>query len=160
MDHLGVWAAGPYMTIATMGEQFSANGYTRQAFTNGGDSNGNDIFFRFVFQPKRSNAYRFAGDARQNFTHDVSWIHEIKRTFGSNIRLITNARTSFEVAFDNALTNPSFYAGAGKHVSDQFQSYLDSQGLWRRECWTIPQFGHRVKTRPPLSGRFSQFTSL
>src|ERR1700722_5649689 len=26
-------------------------GYTRQAFTDGGDSNGNDISFRFVFQP-------------------------------------------------------------------------------------------------------------
>jgi len=37
--------------------------------------------------------------------------------FGGNVRLISNSRVDFANAFDNAVTNPSFYAGAGDHVS-------------------------------------------
>ncbi len=36
--------------------------------------------------------------------------------FGTNIRLVTNARTSFAAAYDNAVTNPSFYDFSGDVV--------------------------------------------
>jgi len=105
-------------------------GLTRQAFTDGGDSNGNDIRFRFVFQPNSETHTLTRVTPVHNITDDVSWIHG-KHTFqfGGNVRLISNSRVDFANAFDNAVTNPSFYAGAGDHVSNDFQSYLDANGL-------------------------------
>jgi hypothetical protein len=38
-------------------------------------------------------------------------------TFGTNIRLISNVRSSFANAYDNAITNPSFYLGGGSSIS-------------------------------------------
>jgi hypothetical protein len=105
-------------------------GYTRQAFTEGGDSNGNDISFRFVFQPNNQSHSLSRVTPVHNITDDVSWIHG-KHTFqfGANIRKINNSRVSFANAFDNAITNPSFYFGAGDHVSNEFQAELDSAHL-------------------------------
>ncbi len=105
-------------------------GYTRQAFTDGGDSNGNDISFRFVFRPNNQSHTLTRVTPVHNITDDVSWIHG-KHTFqfGGNIRLISNSRVDFANAFDNAITNPSFYLGAGDHVSNQFQSYLTANQL-------------------------------
>lgn len=105
-------------------------GYTRQAFTEGGDSDGNDIAFRFVFQPNSETHSLSRETPVHNITDDVSWIHG-KHTiqFGGNIRKINNTRVSFANAFDNAITNPSFYLGAGDHVSNEFQSYLDAHNL-------------------------------
>ncbi len=105
-------------------------GLTRQAFTQGGDSSGNDIRFRFVFQPNSETHTLTRVTPVHNITDDVSWIHG-KHTlqFGANVRLISNSRVDFANAFDNAVTNPSFYLGAGDHVSNQFQSYLSANHL-------------------------------
>jgi len=105
-------------------------GLTRQSFTDGGDSNGNDISFRFVFQPNSQTHTLTRVTAVHNITDDVSWIHG-KHTiqFGGNVRLISNSRVDFANAFDNAVTNPSFYLGAGDHVSNQFQSFLSANHL-------------------------------
>jgi hypothetical protein len=105
-------------------------GLTRQAFTQGGDSFGNDIRFRFVFQPNSETHTLTRVTPVHNITDDVSWIHG-KHTFqfGANIRRINNSRVDFANAFDNAVTNPSFYLGAGDHVSNQFQSYLSANHL-------------------------------
>src|SRR6266481_3854460 len=105
-------------------------GLTRQAFTDGGDSNGNDISFRFVFQPNSQTHTLTRVTPVHNITDDVSWIHGRHTVqFGANIRKINNSRIDFANAFDNAVTNPSFYFGAGDHVSNDFQSYLDANGL-------------------------------
>ena len=66
----------------------------------------------------------------QNITDDISWIHG-KHTlqFGTNIRVISNNRVSFANAFDNAITNPSFYFGGGGHISNDFQDYLTAHSL-------------------------------
>src|SRR6185503_4026592 len=37
--------------------------------------------------------------------------------YGTNVRLISNVRSSFANAFDNAITNPSFYIGGGGTLS-------------------------------------------
>jgi len=105
-------------------------GFTRQAFTQGGDSFGNDVAFRFVFFPNNESHSLSRVTPVHNITDDVSWIHG-RHTFqfGANIRKINNSRVSFANAFDFAITNPSFYLGAGDHVSNDFQSYLDANGL-------------------------------
>ena len=85
-------------------------GYTRQAFSQIGDSFGNDISFRFVFQPTGQAHTLTRVTPVHNITDDLSWIrgnHNVQ--FGANIRKISNSRVSFANAFDNAVTNPSFY---------------------------------------------------
>jgi hypothetical protein len=105
-------------------------GFTRQAFTQGGDSNGNDISFRFVFQPNGQQHTVTRVTPVHNITDDLSWIHGNHTIqFGGNVRKISNSRVSFANAFDNAVTNPSFYAGAGDHVSSAFQDYLTANHL-------------------------------
>jgi hypothetical protein len=159
--------------VWTIGSKWVNNlryGFTRQAFTEGGDSNGNDISFRFVFQPNNQSHSLSRITPVHNLTDDVSWIRG-KHTFqfGANIRKINNSRVSFANAFDNAITNPSFYFGAGDHVSNQFQSYLDSNGLpgASRSCATNPQpcdqaldsISDTQNAATAIIGRFSQYTA-
>jgi hypothetical protein len=137
-------------------------GYTRQAFTEGGDSTGNDIAFRFVFQPNSESHSLSRVTPVHNITDDVSWIHG-KHTFqfGANIRKINNSRVSFANAFDNAITNPSFYAGAGDHVSNDFQSYLDAQGLPGDENagQSLNSIAEVQNAATAIIGRLSQYTA-
>src|SRR5438552_7568303 len=132
----GVWSHPRGLAVGhtwTIGNRWVNNlryGLTRQAFTQGGDSNGNDIRFRFVFQPNGETHTLTRVTPVHNITDDVSWIHGRHTVqFGGNIRLISNSRVDFANAFDNAVTNPSFYFGAGDHVSNDFQSYLDTNHL-------------------------------
>jgi hypothetical protein len=105
-------------------------GYTRQSFSNIGDSNGNDTDFRFVFQPTGETHSVSRVTPVQNFTDDVSWIHGNHNVqFGVNVRRINNDRVSFANAFDFAETNPSFYLNTGANIPSAFQAYLNSQGL-------------------------------
>jgi hypothetical protein len=105
-------------------------GYTRQAFTSSGDSTGNDISFRFVFAPNGQLHDVSRVTPVHNITDDVSWTHG-KHIFqyGINFRAISNGRVTFANAFDNAITNPSFYLGAGDHVSNAFQDFLTANSL-------------------------------
>jgi len=123
-------AAGHTWTLGNHWVNNFRYGLTRQAFTKGGDSTGNDTEFRFVFQPTGQLHTLSEVIPVHNFTDDVSWIrgnHTIQ--FGANIRLVSNSRGDFVNAFDFAEMNPSFYAGAGAPVPAAFQSYLDSQHL-------------------------------
>ena len=99
-------------------------GFTRQAFTQSGDSNGNDVAFRFVFQPNGETHTLSRVTPVHNFTDDVSWTHgRHTLQFGVNVRKINNSRANFANAFDFLTTNPSFYSGAGETVSDDFQAF-------------------------------------
>lgn len=105
-------------------------GYTRQAFTSSGDSTGNDISFRFVFQPNGQLHDVSRVTPVHNITDDVSWTHgKHISQYGINFRAISNGRETFANAFDNAVTNPSFYLGAGDHVSTAFQNFLTANSL-------------------------------
>jgi hypothetical protein len=105
-------------------------GYTRQAFTNSGDSTGNDISFRFVFAPNGQLHDVSRVTPVHNITDDVSWTHgKHISQYGVNFRAISNGRVTFANAFDNAVTNPSFYLGAGDHVSNAFQDFLTNNNL-------------------------------
>ncbi len=111
----------PYGYVAGHTWALSANktnsfryGLTRLALSNLGDTGGNDVFFRFVFIPT-TQSYSFERvNPVHNFTDDLSWIkgnHSMQ--FGTNIRMVRNARTEFGSAFDQGLTNPFFYQSSG-----------------------------------------------
>ncbi len=123
-------AAGHTWTIGQNWVNNLRYGYTRQAFTEGGDSFGNDVDFRFVFQPTGEAHGVSRVTPVHNLTDDVSWIrgnHSIQ--FGTNIRSISNARISYANAYDFATTNPTWYGQAGSNVPGLFQAYLDNNNL-------------------------------
>ncbi len=137
-------------------------GYTRQAFTQGGDSTGNDISFRFVFQPTSQTHTLSRVTPVQNITDDLSWIHGNHTVqYGVNIRLISNSRTSFANAYDNAITNPSFYQGAGDHITADFQSYLDANNLpgGASAGQSLNSFSEVQNAATAIIGRFSEYTA-
>ena len=137
-------------------------GLTRQAFTAGGDSFGNDIRFRFVFQPTDELHSLSRVTPVHNFRDDLSWIHgKHVFQFGANVRRINNSRVSFGNAFDNAVTNPSFYLGAGDHVSQAFQDYLDANGLPGDENagQALNSISEIQNAATAIIGRFSQYTA-
>ncbi|HZE71046.1 MAG TPA: TonB-dependent receptor [Pyrinomonadaceae bacterium] len=127
-------------------------GYTREAFTRGGDSAENNISFRFVFSPLDFTRTFNRKTPVQNITDDLSWVKG-KHTFqfGTNIRLISNSRATFANAYDTAVTNPSFYAGgAGTILSDLVNGFSP----------IAPGFESAVQNSvTALIGRYSQYTA-
>ena len=90
-----------------------------------------------------------------NIVDDVSWIkgnHTFQ--FGTNIRMTRNSRVSYGNAFDNAVTNPSFYASSGAVVSRAIDSYLADQGLPE-----MPSVSEAQNAATALIGRYSQYTA-
>jgi hypothetical protein len=138
-------------------------GFTRQAFSDTGDSNGNDISFRFVFQPTTQTHNLSRVTPVHNITDDVSWVHgKHVFQFGANFRAVSNARVSFANAFDNAITNPSFYLGAGDHVSSDFQDFLTANNLPGGQAGqsVASSFTANVQNAATaIIGRFSQYTA-
>jgi hypothetical protein len=136
---------------------------TRQAFTLGGDSTGNDIGFRFVYFPNDQTHPVSRVTPVHNFTDDVSWTkknHTIQ--FGVNFRKISNSRVSFANAFDNAITNPSWYSGGGESVSDTFQQYLVDNGLPGGENpdQSLASVSQIQNAATALIGRLSQYSGV
>jgi hypothetical protein len=89
-------------------------GLTRQAFTRGGDSDANRITFRFIYEPFRFTRALSRVVPVHNISDDLSWTkgsHGMQ--FGTNLRFISNARTSFGSSYDSAIINPSFYDASG-----------------------------------------------
>jgi hypothetical protein len=124
-------------------------GFTREAFSQQGDSGSNSISFRFVFSPLTFSRTLTRITPVHNFTDDVSWVkgnHSIG--FGTNIRTIANKRVSFAGSFDSAITNPSFYVGGGASISTPINA-------------AFPIQGSRVGVQnavTALIGRFSQYS--
>ena len=154
-------AAGHTWTIGQNWVNNFRYGYTRQAFTQGGDSNGNDISFRFVFQPNGQAHTVSRVTPVHNITDDVSWIHGNHSVqFGTNIRLISNSRVSFFNAFDNGITNPSGYSAGGANVPQLFQDYLDNNNLPGANGDFLNASNTEVRdAATALIGRLSQYTA-
>lgn len=96
-------------------------GFTRQAFSTQGDSSANAISFRFVYSPLFFARTLSRVTPVTNITDDFTWIkgnHTIQ--FGGNVRIIRNQRTDLGNAFDNAVTNPSFYNLSGAVITNAF----------------------------------------
>lgn len=129
-SHPWGFAAGHTWTIGNNWVNNFRYGFTRQAFTQGGDSNANDSDFRFVFQPNGQLDTVSRITPVHNITDDVSWIrgkHNVQ--IGVNIRTISNQRVSFQSAFDYGEMNPSFLSGTGYPMANLLQGYLDANNL-------------------------------
>ena len=136
-------------------------GFTRQAYSNDGDSTANDISFRFVFQPTGQQHTTTRVTPVHNWTDDVSWIHGTHNIqLGANIRKINNNRVSYGNAFDNAITNPSYYQASGAVLSNAFQSYLTTNNLPGGQAGqTLANTAAVQDAASAIIGRYSQFTA-
>lgn len=127
-------------------------GYTREAFTQAGDSSDNSISFRFVYSPLNFTRNLSRETPVQNIVDDLSWTrgnHTIG--LGGNIRIVRNTNTNFSNALDNAIANPSFYSGgAGGSLSTPVNNF------------SPVSTGSRAAVQNAVSaliGRFSQYTA-
>ncbi len=117
-EHPWGLVAGHTWTISNRFVNNFRYGLTREAFSQQGDSGDNSLSFRFVFSPRRFTRTLARTTPVQNFTDDFSWVNgSHTMQFGTNVRLISNKRSSFANAYDNAITNPSFYLGGGSSIS-------------------------------------------
>ncbi len=144
-------AAGHTWTISNNKINSLRYGLTRQAFTNAGDSNANAISFRFVFSPALFARTLSRVTNVHNITDDFTLIkgaHTFQ--FGGNLRVIRNHRETLANAFDNAVTNPSFYASSGAVVNRQITNsgYTIAGG----------SIASVQAAATALIGRFSQYT--
>jgi Carboxypeptidase regulatory-like domain len=120
-DHPYGFVVGHNWTIGSNKVNNFRYGYTRQAFSNQGDSSANAISFRFVYSPAAFSRTLSRITPTQNFTDDFTWIkggHTIQ--MGTNIRVVRNIRSDFGGAYDSATTNPSFYQGSGSVLVTPF----------------------------------------
>jgi hypothetical protein len=140
-------AVGHTWTISSSLINSFRYGFTREAFTSGGDSAENSISFRFVFSPRRFVRELSRITPVHNFTNDVSWLKgDHNWQFGTNIRVIRNRRTTFANAFDDAIANPSFYDESGAVLSAPITDIADG-------------FDSPVKNAvSAVIGRFSQYS--
>lgn len=123
-SHPWGFVAGHTWTISNRFVNNFRYGVTREAFSQQGDSADNAITFRFVFSPRAFSRTLTRTTPVQNITDDFSWVtgnHSM--TFGTNIRLISNVRSTFSNAYDNAVTNPSFYLGGGSTISGPVNAF-------------------------------------
>lgn len=152
-SHPWGFVAGHTWTISNTLVNSARYGLTREAFTNGGDSTQNAISFRFIFQPLNFSRTRSRTTPVHNLTDDLSWVHGNHTTqFGTNIRLIRNRSVDFSSSFDNAIANPSFYAGgAGAAISNAISAFSPIG----------PGFTSAVQNAgTALIGRFSQYSGV
>lgn len=159
-EHPTGFVAGHTWTISNRFVNNFRYGMTREAFSQQGDSGENAVRFRFVFSPVLDPSVRTTNRTTpvHNITDDFSWVkgnHTMQ--FGENIRLISNKRQSFANAFDNAITNPSFYFGGGNSISDA----VDTFGSSVLGAPLDPGFTDSVQAAVvALVGRFSQYSAL
>jgi hypothetical protein len=151
-EHPWGFVAGHTWTINSKFVNNFRFGITREAFSQQGDSAENSISFRFIYSPRRFLRTLSRTTPVQNFTDDFSWTsgnHSMQ--FGTNIRRISNVRESFANAYDNAITNPSFYIGGGATISNLVNAFSPIGA----------GFASAVQNATTaLIGRYSQYSAL
>jgi Carboxypeptidase regulatory-like domain/TonB dependent receptor len=151
-EHPWGFVAGHTWTINSKFVNNLRYGITREAFSQQGDSAENAISFRFIYSPRRFLRTLNRTTPVQNLTDDFSWTsgnHSMQ--FGTNLRRISNVRSSFSNAFDNAITNPSFYIGGGATISNLVNNFSPIGA----------GFASAVQNATTaLIGRFSQYSAL
>jgi hypothetical protein len=151
-------AAGHTWTINNNVINRFTYGYTREAFTQQGDSAANQISFRFVFSPLAFSRTVTRITPVQTISDDLSWVKENHTIqFGGTIRLVKNNRVGFSNAFDNAIANPSFYSGgAGASLSTPIQNFANTNGI---PSFTSADRAAVQNAVSALIGRYSQYTA-
>ncbi|MCY7376828.1 MAG: TonB-dependent receptor, partial [Pyrinomonadaceae bacterium] len=93
----------------------------------------------------------------QNITNDVSYIWKTHTfQFGTNVRLISNRRTTFAGAFDSAVTNPSFYPGGGSSVTNPINTFLQSNFGYQIASGNVSNVQNAVTA---AIGRYTQYAA-
>ncbi|HUF02625.1 MAG TPA: carboxypeptidase-like regulatory domain-containing protein [Aridibacter sp.] len=124
-------------------------GFTRQAFSNQGDSSDPAISFRFVYSPRLYTRTLSRVTPVTNFTDDFTYLkgaHTIQ--LGTNIRFIRNKRSNLGNAFDSAVTNPSFYNLSGAVLTNA----LTAAG------YNVTSTAAAQAAATALIGRYSQYS--
>ena len=154
-DHPWGFAVGHTWTIHNNLVNKFTYGYTRQSFTKGGDLFHNDIDFRFVYYPTNEQYSLSRVTPVHNWVDDLSWVkgnHTIQ--FGANVTKSNNIRTSYSNAYDQAITNPSYY------LTNLLRAPLSNYVLANDG---IPMFGgdgsSAENAMTALIGRFTQYTA-
>ena len=154
-DHPWGYAIGHTWTIHNNLVNKFTYGYTRQSFTKGGDLFHNDIDFRFVYYPTNEQFSLSRVTPVNNWVDDLSWVkgrHTIQ--FGGNVSKTNNIRTSYSNAYDQAITNPSYY------LTNLLRGPLSNYVLAKDG---IPMFGgdgsSAENAMTALIGRFTQYTA-
>lgn len=89
-------------------------GLTRLSLSDLGDTGENFVNFRFIFDPTLATYSFTRVNPVWNITDDFSYIRgDHTMQFGTNIRIVRNARAEFSAAFDAGVTNPFFYQSSG-----------------------------------------------
>lgn len=128
-------------------------GLTRDAFTQQGDSTENNISFRFIFSPSTFTRTLSRVTPVHNITDDLSWIWRTHTfQFGTNLRFISNQRSSFALAYDSAITNPSFYPQGA--LTTPTNNFL--QGMFGYQI-SGSDFSPVENALTAVIGRFSQY---
>lgn len=157
-SHPTGFAAGHTWTISNQIINRFTYGYTREAFTQQGDSADNQISFRFVYSPLGFSRALSRITPVQTIADDLSWVrgnHTLQ--FGGNIRLVKNERIGFGSAFDNAIANPSFYAGgAGGSLSTPIQNFALANSI---PVFTSADRAAVQNAVSALIGRYSQYSA-
>src|SRR5205807_2167359 len=134
-------------------------GLTRLALSNLGDTAGNDIFFRFVFIPTTESYTLNRINPVHNFVDDFSWVknnHTIQ--LGANVRRVSNLRTDFGAAFDQALTNPFFYQSSGNVLINPI-GQKPGQAVSGAGYTIVGNADDLKAAVAAVIGRFSQYTA-
>jgi hypothetical protein len=154
-DHPYGFAVGHTWTIHNNLINNFRYGYTRQAFTQGGDINQNNNRFRFVYYPTLGQFGSSRTTPVNNWVDDLSWVkgnHTIQ--FGVNISKTNNIRTSYANAFDNAITNPSYY------LTDLLRAPLSN---YAQTVFGAPMYSgdgsDTENAMTALVGRYTQYTA-
>ena len=151
-------AGGHTWTISNNLINHFTYGYTREAFSQQGDSSDNQVSFRFIYSPLAFTRTVTRITPVQTIADDVSWVHENHTVeFGGNIRIVRNHRVGFTNAFDNAIANPSFYSGgAGGSLSTPIATFAAANGI---PSFTSADRAAVQNAVSALIGRFSQYTA-
>ncbi|MDT4955422.1 MAG: hypothetical protein QOJ02_3560 [Acidobacteriota bacterium] len=155
-NHPKGFAIGHTWTASNTFLQRFSYGFTRTAFTQGGDSDQNRVNFRFIFSPNSFARSLSRTTPVHNFVDDISWTkgnHTFG--FGGNVRIIRNNRTSLGGSYDTAIINPSFYDFSGDAVITDVYNTGDP-------IFPNVASGGETDLRDALSsviGRFSQFSA-
>jgi hypothetical protein len=154
-DHPWGFAVGHTWTIHNNLINKATYGFTRQSFTKGGDLFHNDIDFRFVYYPT-NELYSLSRETPvHNWVDDLSWVkgkHTLQ--FGVNVTKSNNIRTSYSNAYDQAITNPSYYlTNLLRAPLNNYVLATDGFGLFTGDGSSAEN------AMTALIGRFTQYTA-
>jgi hypothetical protein len=138
-------------------------GLTRDALSIQGDSSANAVTFRQTFSDRAYARTLNRVTPTHNFTDNVNWRPTTNHSFdfGTNIRMIRNARTNYAPAYDSGVMNHSFYASAGAVVSAPVNASLTTlfptlpAGTAIRSDWT----NNARIALAQVFGRLSQYSA-